>query len=138
MKSDDITQPSRTVLNCHTNIPNCYGPYALLYKIKHVPYYRVIGEVICSSCQYSWHCKDRGIYGKSWHCQDCGTHMLLLILIMILINMFIVQYPVHFSGPPRNIATHAQHRFAQAVVIQLTQLGFMYSMHYNYPLTIIK
>ena len=54
------------------------------------------------------------------------------------ISSALQQYPMHFSGPPRNIATHAQHRFAQAVVIQLTQIGFMYSMHYNYPLTIIK
>ena len=25
-----------------------------------------------------------------------------------------VQYPMQFNGPPRNIATHVQHRFAPA------------------------
>ena len=45
-------------------------------------------------------------------------------------SMLIVQYPMQFSGPPRNISkTHAEHRFVQ-MVVQLTQLGFM---HY-YPL----
>ena len=29
-------------------------------------------------------------------------------------NMLIVQYPMQFNRPPRNISNHVQHRFAQA------------------------
>ena len=44
-------------------------------------------------------------------------------------KMLIVQYLMQFSGRLRNISTHVQHRFAQRMVVQLTQLGFMHFIH---------
>ena len=53
-------------------------------------------------------------------------------------SMLIVQYPVQFSGPPRNISNPCMMfsiALRRRMVVQLTQLGLM---HYYYPLSITE
>ena len=68
-------------------------------------------------------------------CTECNLSLYIINNIIMKLFMLLVQHPMQFSGPPRYINNHVQHRFAQANGGQLTQLGLHFT-HYSFLLNI--
>ena len=56
------------------------------------------------------------LYVRLTICNHTDTFFVIMIymesiLLIIIINLLIIQYPMQFSGPPKILTDHVQHRF---------------------------